>query len=63
LAESARIVLRKQRFSVLDFQTPFRLNVTTIKQLGYMAIDMDTIQQTLLIEAMNDFLIKSEIKH
>lgn len=39
-------------------QVPFRMNVTAIKQLEYMAIDMDTTRQALLIEAVNDFFIK-----
>ena len=39
-------------------QVPFRMDVTAIKQLEYMAIDMDTTRQALLIEAVNDFFIK-----
>jgi len=39
-------------------QTIFRLNETAVKQLDYMALDLDTSRQALLTEALNDFFKK-----
>lgn len=39
-------------------QTLFRLNETAAKQLDYLALDLDTTRQALLIEAVNDLFRK-----
>jgi hypothetical protein len=58
-ANSPESNMPESQFSKNDKrQVPFRMNVTAIKQLEYMAIDMDTTRQALLIEAVNDFFIK-----
>lgn len=58
-ANSPESNMPESQFSKKDKrQVPFRMNVTAIKQLEYMAIDMDTTRQALLIEAVNDFFIK-----
>jgi len=58
-ANSPESNMPESQFSKNDKrQVPFRMNVTAIKQLEYMAIDMDTTRQALLIEAVNDFFKK-----
>ena len=58
-ANSPESNMPESQFSKNDKrQVPFRMDVTAIKQLEYMAIDMDTTRQALLIEAVNDFFIK-----